>query len=250
MLTWSIIEQEECAQSMTWMRQRYTQLPHGTVLHTKHLVQAQGRQDRVWHVRKGQLLLTLLLKSDTQPPTDPVEADIWWASVAMACSLGVQQPLAAYGVGLKWPNDLVARGKKVGGILIHTVWEGDKPAALIVGIGINGTNTTAGDSALQDIAISLQELTPEPVNLHAVRDTILQSLEIWYERWTAQKTTDIYKAWRRLVCNDQAALVQFHDLAGNLLTGQLIDALPDGSILLRTADGVTRPVPLHLTQAR
>jgi BirA family biotin operon repressor/biotin-[acetyl-CoA-carboxylase] ligase len=46
-------------------------------------------------------------------------------------SLGVRQ------CGLRWPNDLVAGGRKLGGVLIEAVSAGDRPAAAILGFGVN-----------------------------------------------------------------------------------------------------------------
>jgi BirA family biotin operon repressor/biotin-[acetyl-CoA-carboxylase] ligase len=43
-------------------------------------------------------------------------------------------------VGLKWPNDVLVEGRKVGGILCEARWQGDQLAWVAVGIGLNVRN--------------------------------------------------------------------------------------------------------------
>ena len=61
---------------------------------------------------------------------------------ALSLAVGVAvcralEGIGARGVGLKWPNDVVADGAKLGGLLVDVQGEADGPVAVIVGVGIN-----------------------------------------------------------------------------------------------------------------
>lgn len=70
---------------------------------------------------------------------------------------------------IKWPNDVLADGKKLCGILIENVLAGDTVKASIVGIGINVCNNV---SALGGIAVSLSSLAAG-ATVEAVRDALI-----------------------------------------------------------------------------
>lgn len=56
--------------------------------------------------------------------------------------------------GLKWPNDILLKNKKIGGILIETLFSGNKLQKAVAGIGIN-LNTEKFDTKLKDSATSI-----------------------------------------------------------------------------------------------
>ena len=64
----------------------------------------------------------------------PVEPKPLWPRLALAAGLAVAEALDVFGVeaGVKWPNDVWARGRKICGILV----EADSDFA-VIGMGIN-----------------------------------------------------------------------------------------------------------------
>ncbi len=75
-------------------------------------------------------------------------------AVALATSLNAR--LRADRVRLKWPNDLMVDGAKLGGLLLEALPAGESPGALLVGFGIN---VVRGDRALGERkAVSLQQI--------------------------------------------------------------------------------------------
>ena len=75
-------------------------------------------------------------------------------SIMMNSAVAVVKTLSAFDIKakIKWPNDIIVNGKKICGILIENVFEGDEVARSIVGIGLNVNNPLA--SEIKDIAIS------------------------------------------------------------------------------------------------
>ena len=91
----------------------------------------RGRQGRKWTNRLGECLMFSFGWVFDKPQHE-------LGSLAPAVALACRRALAASGldIQIKWPNDLVAGRDKLGGILIETVRNGGKTAA-VIGIGIN-----------------------------------------------------------------------------------------------------------------
>ncbi|HID08641.1 TPA: biotin--[acetyl-CoA-carboxylase] ligase, partial [Candidatus Micrarchaeota archaeon] len=78
------------------------------------------------------------------------------------------------------PNDLVLYGKKLGGILIESSFQGEREGVVIVGIGINANNPLSG--RLRDTAISLREALGKDVDLGKLLEIVLRGLEYLLRR--------------------------------------------------------------------
>ena len=105
----------------------------GTVCLAEMQHAGRGRRNRPWiSPFAANLYLSLLWRS----PTGVTEL----GGFSLATGVAVLRCLRACGVtsvGLKWPNDLLADGAKLAGILIDVVGESAGPCAVIIGIGIN-----------------------------------------------------------------------------------------------------------------
>lgn len=75
---------------------------------------------------------------------------------------------------IKWPNDVYLSGKKLAGILVENLLEGDRLKASIVGIGLNVSNDL---SAINGIAISLSEATGRKIDTDEAREILIQNLK-------------------------------------------------------------------------
>jgi BirA family biotin operon repressor/biotin-[acetyl-CoA-carboxylase] ligase len=93
----------------------------------------RGRRGRSWVAPLGAgLCMSVAWQFVTPPPQ--------LGALGLAIGVGAAHALHALGFGdvqLKWPNDLVARGAKLGGILTELQGEMDGPAHVVVGIGLN-----------------------------------------------------------------------------------------------------------------
>ena len=106
-------------------------------------------------------------------------AEAW--RLGLATALAVAEACEAVApVDLKWPNDIVAAadGRKVGGLLIETMAEGDRLSGAVLGIGINVNWQRAEmPPELQPDATSLADLAGGPVDREALLDRLLNGLE-------------------------------------------------------------------------
>lgn len=148
--------------------------PHGAALRAERQVAGRGRRGHSWTSPAGNLYLSVLLR----PPVAPERL----AGLAAACGLGAVRGLAAAGlsdeVSLKWPNDLLARGRKLAGILVEAARDEAGETFAVCGIGVN-----AAHAPRELGAVSLAELdptAPSPAALaEPLRDQIVSSVDAW-----------------------------------------------------------------------
>lgn len=149
----------------------------GTVLVSDHQSSGRGRFSRVWEAPPGtSLAISVLLRP---PASLPAERWLWLplvAGLAVADGLRVASGL---NVELKWPNDVLAGGRKLCGILAERVDAGGSPAA-VLGMGIN---TTLAEDQLPVPTATSVALAGGVVDAAALVVAVLESLGTWYTRW-------------------------------------------------------------------
>ena len=218
--------------SMDWAKENCHDVPDGTVFLADNYHIARGRQGRTWNLYPGQLIATLVLK----PEGDALD------HLNMALTIGVAQALASYGVRIKWPNDFIVLGRKVGGILAEAVWQDGKVSSLVVGIAINGNNEFAPHDPLHDSAISLKAVEQDDVNLTELRSQLFSSLDNWYRRWRAGAMDTIFATWKGLLYG-MGRKISVHRRNGTLVCGMMCDVDSDGSLLIVT-DKMGKPLKI------
>jgi BirA family biotin operon repressor/biotin-[acetyl-CoA-carboxylase] ligase len=142
---------------------------------------------------------------------------------------------------LKWPNDIMAHGKKAGGILCEARWNGDRPAWVAVGVGLNVRNELpeelrAGSARLADHGVTAElELIAQRIAEALVKGAAVAG---------------------PLSAAELAALAERDWLLGRELAspeaGRAAGIEPDGALRVRRADGalaLVRAAPVE-TAAR
>jgi len=137
-------------------------MPIGSVVIADHQTAGRGRLERRWDAPPG----TALLVSFVLTPSPLLSLA---AGVAAAEACGPE-------VRLKWPNDLLLDGRKLGGILVETT-----PRKAICGIGINLSSAPEGAARLD-----------------RPRDDVFARLEAEIERWTRAPDEAVLRRWRAL----------------------------------------------------
>lgn len=126
--------------------------PHGACWVAEAQSAGRGRQGRSWiGAPESSLMFSVLLRA-------PGAALERLSLLALVAGLAVRDAVAkATGrrdIGLKWPNDVVAGGRKVAGILVESMVQGRQVEAVVVGIGVNVLSTELPPE-LADIATSV-----------------------------------------------------------------------------------------------
>ena len=161
--------------------------PHGTGLAARAQTAGRGRRGHKWDSTVGNLLLSIVLRRCVTPAM--------FSGLAAVSGLAVLEALEKQGLAneirLKWPNDLVARGRKLGGILVEAARDNEgKPFAVCgIGVNVNYTPQEVPDGGLAAIGLSdLNESVPT-VNmlLDEVYHAVIDAVDAWAERLNAME---------------------------------------------------------------
>jgi BirA family transcriptional regulator, biotin operon repressor / biotin---[acetyl-CoA-carboxylase] ligase len=127
-----------------------------TVLVAMHQFAGRGRHGRRWHDARGRALLFSVV---TGWMSDPTAA----SAVTLACGISVAETLRLRGIEakLKWPNDLLLSGRKLGGILTELAFDSHGRASLVVGVGVNLSLDPETRVAIDQPAAALDERVAE-----------------------------------------------------------------------------------------
>lgn len=110
--------------------------PHGTIVGADEQTAGIGRQGRSWHSKKREgLYVSIVLRLVGQPVLPAAITPVVMLALGLAAQEAIAQT-ASLAPDLRWPNDVLIRGRKCAGILAQL--EGD---AIIAGIGINVSQT-------------------------------------------------------------------------------------------------------------
>lgn len=127
--------------------------PEGTLVLAERQTAGRGRMGRQWHSPKGKgLWMSMILKPNHIPLSFTPQLTLLVA-VALCRAIRGTVPVEA---GIKWPNDLLIGGRKVGGILLESSAENETLQHIVAGVGI-GVNLEPNDypPELRDVATSL-----------------------------------------------------------------------------------------------
>jgi BirA family biotin operon repressor/biotin-[acetyl-CoA-carboxylase] ligase len=155
------------------------------------------------------------------------EAPATLGALSLAAGVAVLRALRQTGFGqlsLKWPNDIVHDGRKLGGILIDLRGEAAGPAHVVIGVGINVRLPEATKAALAAHgveAIDLAALGP-PLSRNAAAAALIGTLSLALEEFGARGMTAFAREWE----------------SADTLAGQPVRVYREGAPL----DGVARGV--------
>ena len=198
----------------------------GTVVIAEAQTAGKGRAKRAWLSPKGSISLSVVL----YPDISRLPYLIMLASVAVAQSI---EAVAGLETKLKWPNDVLVKGKKVCGILIENELKGDRVAWAVIGIGINVNIRMRDFPEIADTATSLyDELGKELSRVGIIRSLLVELERLYLSLGNGE---DIYQEWRdRLITLGKRVQV----ISGeDVLQGVAEDVSKDGTLLLRHNDG-------------
>ncbi len=209
----------------------------------------RGRSEHSWWAPpRACLLMSLLLR----PMLTLVRAGQLTMCLGLAAAEAIEQ-ITGLHIMLKWPNDLLLHGRKLGGMLTELSAAGDRLHYAVLGLGINANvrfdfafdegQRTEDESLssfvlrppsdLLNTATSLQMALGRPVDRLALLAAILARTEAWYEQVLAGDSP--HAAWAgRLDTLGRRVTVA---LPGGMLVGQALDVTPEGGLVLRDDAG-------------
>jgi BirA family biotin operon repressor/biotin-[acetyl-CoA-carboxylase] ligase len=217
---------------------------HGEVVIAESQTAGRGRRGRSWvSPPRRNLYFSVVLRPDL-PPVRAAELTLV-ASVALCDA--VRQ--AGVDAGIKWPNDLLASGKKIAGVLTELAAEPEKVQWVVLGAGVN-VNARPEDfpPELRGEATSLLIERGQPAPRALFAAACLTALEEWIDRHAEEGFAPIRAAWReRSVTLGREVVVK---AGGQDVTGVAEDIDEAGALLVRGPKGLERILSGDVTLLR
>jgi len=201
----------------------------GTMVLAESQFHGRGRLTREWLSPEGGIYFTIILKPKISPAYAP-RINLM-ASVAVARAI---REVCGLKAELKWPNDVLIKGKKVCGILAEMEAEVDVINFINLGIGIN---VNASIPQYEKEATSLKDELGEEVPRKELLKAVLKEINEQQALLTEDK---LLREWKNLsvTLNKQ---VRIMTLCGEVM-GRAIDIDSNGALVLRSEDGSLRSI--------
>ena len=155
--------------------------PAGLAVLAARQTAARGSRGRSWATLPGNLALSVLLR-----PACPAGWAGQWALLAAVALAEALEACGAPEVRLKWPNDVLLDGGKLGGILLDTGVDAGLLTWLVIGFGAN----LAAAPDLPCVAALPCKLPPE-----TLAQALLGQLEYWSARMLRDSFAPVRRAW-------------------------------------------------------
>ena len=198
----------------------------GTVVVAGEQTSGRGSRGRDWWSPPGGLWLSALYR-----PRALAGVELFGLRVGLAVAEAIEAVGPSLRLAVKWPNDLILDDRKVGGILCEARWQGEAPAWVVAGVGVNVTNRLAPDLARDAIRLADRLVGADPDALEPEVTRRLRALD---------------PSGDRLGAGELSALRARDWLRGKRLrapaAGTAAGIADDGALLVREPAGHVRPV--------
>ncbi len=204
----------------------------GVVVFAESQSKGRGRLGRKWisPARKG-LWFSVLLRPDLRP-----QAATQLTVAAATALFRAIRDVGGLTPEIKWPNDILIKGRKVAGVLTELSAELAHVNHLILGIGVD-VNQTAADfpTELRKIATSLKVEAGRHIQRAELAAAILRELDRDYARIVSQDFGKVADEWQQQ-CTTIGQRVAIH-IGDRVIQGHAEALDDDGALLLRTQHG-------------
>jgi BirA family biotin operon repressor/biotin-[acetyl-CoA-carboxylase] ligase len=140
--------------------------------------------------------------------------------------------------GLKWPNDVLCRGRKLAGILIELKGEAAGPCHIVLGVGINVVASESMDSQIDQPWTDLTTVVGHAVSRNAILAVLIAELFAMLIRYKNQGFAGFINEWRKYDLI-RKRLVRLR-LPGGDIIGQVRGVDDNGALLLSVNGSVRR----------
>ena len=228
---------DSCESTSTLLLDRAQQdAPSGSAIVCERQTAGRGRRGRSWLSAPGDSLTFSLLwrfAAGLPPP----------AGLSLATGVAVARALegaGAAGVRLKWPNDILADGAKLGGILIETVTAGGRHIA-VIGLGLNVRLPRDIAEAVDVRAGALENVMPCAPSRNLLLAALLNALAAMLDEFERAGFGAFAAEWASRHAH-AGQVVRILADGAQTVEGRCVGVDADGALLLDTATGIRRIV--------
>jgi BirA family biotin operon repressor/biotin-[acetyl-CoA-carboxylase] ligase len=209
---------------------------HGEVVVAEEQTEGKGRRGRAWISPPGlNLYFSVILRPDLPPQRAP--------ELTLVAALAGVEALRALGTSaeIKWPNDLVIGGRKVGGILTELSSDPDRIHFAVLGMGFNLNGSPSHfPPEVAAHATSVSEVIDAKVRRARFAADLWARLENWLDAHAEDGFAQVRAAWRQwCVTLGQEVAVQ---TGQEQVVGRAEDIDETGALVIKTADGAKRRI--------
>lgn len=208
---------------------------HGLLVVADRQTAGRGRRGRSWSSEAGE---SLLLSVVVRPPTSTVRWEWLPLATAVAVARAVRETVRAVPaprVRVKWPNDVLAEGRKVSGILVERRSADGGPGTAVVGIGLN-VNQASFPPELAGSATSLRMMSRRRLDRSRVAARLVDELDRVFDAW-ARGDRSIRASYRELL-EGVGRPVEVRRFDGDDVVPGILDGIDEsGCLRLRTPAG-------------
>ena len=209
----------------------YAGEPEGTVVIAEEQTAGKGRAGRSWHSeRAAGIYVTLLLR----PRISPVQAPLLTMMAGLSAHAAIQAQTGLL-ADVKWPNDLMLGGKKLGGILTEMHAEPNLVRFVIVGVGIN-VNQQKFPGELSGIATSLRTETGKEVSRPELLARFLREFESDYKGFLRNGSNAITERFTQVSSYASGKRVRVSN-GSETYSGVTAGLRPEGLLQVQRDDG-------------
>lgn len=208
----------------------------GTVVIANAQTGGRGRMGRRFQSPGGKgVYLSVLLKSGLNGE----QCIPFTAMAGLAVCRSVER-VCGLRPGLKWPNDLLLEGKKICGILTEMVMLPGEPPAVVVGIGVNVSQTAEDFTPdVAAIAASLQQISGREVSRPQLAAALIEELDVVYDALLRGSWPDCVTDYRAR-CVHIGKPVRLLPMGGEAETVSVLDVDDRFGLVVRDAAGQIR----------
>jgi len=209
----------------------------GEVVIAESQEKGRGRLGRDWF---SPPYLNLYLSVILRPQIPPHQAPLITLMAAVATAKAVEKCSGLRPL-IKWPNDILLKGRKVAGLLNEIQSETDRIHFVILGIGVNlNLNEKMFPKGIRSVATSMKKEMGQAISRKDFLSSLLQQLEEWYAIYLKEGSDVILNAWREQaqIKGKPVKITSF----GETISGIAVDVDSDGALILRMENGKRRRV--------
>lgn len=189
-----------------------------------------GRRGAAWMQQEGDVAATFLFRPNA--PVDALPQLSFVAALAVSDAIGRFAPSAD--LSLKWPNDVLAGGGKIAGLLLELV--ASEPSRVLLGVGVNVVSAPPGLDYPAARLVDVAAAAPHPRDFVEVLD---ETLSAWRTIWIKEGFAPIRAEWvARAASLGRSVRVR---LPGEIVEGVFEDLDLSGALIL-SCDGERRTI--------